>query len=67
MGDRSEGSLEKLWDKAYEIVVNTLECIKNTSDENAWGTNVVQKVLEWETWGSERYNPKPLFSRVINM
>ena len=67
MEDRSEASTEKLWDKADEMVVNTTECIKQNVDENAWGTRVVQKVLEWETSGPERKCMRPSFSRVENM
>ena len=67
METRSELSIEKLWDKAEEMVENTLECIENTADENAWSTGVVQKALEWETSGLEWKWYRPTFSRAENM
>ena len=67
METRSELGMEKLWDRAAEMVENTLECIENASDENAWSTGVVQKALEWETLGSERKCVTPTFSRAVNM
>ena len=38
METRSELGIEKLWDKAEEMVDNTLEYIENNTDENAWST-----------------------------
>ena len=67
METRSELSVEKLWEKAWDMVEGTLECINQNADENAWGTRVVQKALEWETWGPERKCERPTFSRAENM
>ena len=67
METRSELGMEKLWEKAEEMVDNTLECIENSADENAWSTRVVQKALEWETLGPERKSVRPTFSRAENM
>lgn len=67
METRSELGIEQLWEKAEELVENTLACIKNASDENAWSGDVVQKALEWETSGSERKRARPTFSRAVNM
>ena len=67
MDARSETSIEKLCEKACELVDNNLECMKTNADENAWGTDVVQKALEWETSGAERTCTRPSFSRVLNM
>ena len=63
----SELGIEKLWDKAEEIVENTLECVENTADENAWSTRVVQKALDGETSGSERKCVRTTFSRAEKM
>ena len=67
METRSELGIDKLWDKADEMVENTLEFIENNADENAWSLRVVQKALEWETSGSERKWVRPTFSRAENM
>ena len=67
METRSELGIEQLWEKAEEMVENTLECIENCADEHAWSTRVVQKALEWETSGSERKCARPTFSRAENM
>ena len=67
METRSPLGIETLREKAEEMMENTLECIETTADENAWSTRIVQRVLEWETLGSERKCARPTFSRAENM
>ena len=64
---RSEASIAMLWDKAQEIITNTLDCSQNNADENHWGEEVVRLALSWETYGPDCESPKPAFSRVHNM
>ena len=64
---RSQLDIEKLWEKAQEIIENTLACIETSADENAWSTHVAQNILEWETLGLERKCVRPTFSRTENM
>ena len=67
MESRSETSIAMLWDKAQEIRDEGLLCKQGNADKNAWGTHVVQKVLEWETGGPGRAPTRRAFSDAENM
>ena len=46
---RSSGQLEALWQAVVEIYHEAAECEEYNQDENAWGSGVIQRILELGT------------------
>ena len=67
MENRSEAGIEQLWDRAKELMEDTMTCMMESADENGWGMSVIKPALDWETSDSDRKCMKPTFSAPVNM